>query len=307
MYFYVPLHLSCTGMYQYVLVCTSMYRYIPNTLFLYLWSRFQMLVYAWYILSESCCHNSGINQVYTWFISAHLKSCWPSCSRILIGMQQHTDFGLPGSLIVITARGVPTGHPSGGAGPARRRSRRRRLSTGGGHRLRLSGGSLGPQWQSWTPWHYPTMGSPASLAENVGLGRHCLASSGSVLGCGFDVPTVGVGVLAVVLVVVLVVVGVGAGFVVATTATVATVATAATAAGRGGGRRTATPGSLDAARLPVLRLQEQRHHRSVSLHLSQATSPHRVYLELWRTSCAQALQQQCWRSHQLLGQAPIPL
>ncbi len=43
---------------------------------------------------------------------AHLKSCYSSCSRIAIGMQLHTDFGLPGCLMLITAlaRGVPTGH-----------------------------------------------------------------------------------------------------------------------------------------------------------------------------------------------------
>ncbi len=46
MYLYVPLYLSCTGMYRYVRVCTGMYRYIPNTLFLYLWSRFQMMASA---------------------------------------------------------------------------------------------------------------------------------------------------------------------------------------------------------------------------------------------------------------------
>ncbi len=58
----------------------------------------------------------NIYQVYTCFMSAHLKSRWPSCSRISIGMQHHKDFGLPGSFMMITAHGVPIWHPSGGAG-----------------------------------------------------------------------------------------------------------------------------------------------------------------------------------------------
>ena len=43
---------------------------------------------------------------------AHLKSCNPSCITITIGMQRHKDFGLQACLMFITARGVPTGHPS---------------------------------------------------------------------------------------------------------------------------------------------------------------------------------------------------
>ena len=74
------------------------------------------LVYTRYNFSESSSHKPGIHLVYTWFIPANLKPSEPRCRRIAIGMQRHTDFGLPGCLISITARGAPTGHPSALAG-----------------------------------------------------------------------------------------------------------------------------------------------------------------------------------------------
>ena len=87
------------------------------------------VVYTWYKLSESLCHKPGINLVYTWFLPAHLKPCKQSCSKIATGMQRHTDFGLPGCLISITARGAPTGHPSALAGTGGRRRGGRSLVT----------------------------------------------------------------------------------------------------------------------------------------------------------------------------------
>ena len=74
------------------------------------------LVYTRYNFSESSSHKPGIHLVYTWFMPANLKPCEPPCSRIAIGMQRHTDFGLPVCLISITARGAPTGHLSALAG-----------------------------------------------------------------------------------------------------------------------------------------------------------------------------------------------
>ena len=74
------------------------------------------LVYTRYNFSESSSHKPGIHLLYTWFMPANLKPCEPPCSRIAIGKQRHTDFGLPGCLISITARGAPTGHPSALAG-----------------------------------------------------------------------------------------------------------------------------------------------------------------------------------------------
>jgi hypothetical protein len=56
------------------------------------------LVCTWYILSELIFLKPGVCLVYAWFMLAHLKSYDPSCSRIVIGMQRHTDFGLPGVL-----------------------------------------------------------------------------------------------------------------------------------------------------------------------------------------------------------------
>ena len=64
------------------------------------------------IFSESALSKPGIYLVYTRVMTAHFNSCNPSCSKIAIGMQQHTCFGLQGCLMFITARGVPTGHPS---------------------------------------------------------------------------------------------------------------------------------------------------------------------------------------------------
>jgi hypothetical protein len=174
-------------------------------------------------------------------MSAHLKSCGPSSSRISIWIQRHTDFGLPGSLLVITARGVPTGHPSGGARPPRRRRCRRH------HHRRRDGdnvyclvvprkGLLGrASVSAGASWQSSTGNRPLGTRRLRGLrrrrrrlGRHCLSSCGAGLGCGFDVATVGVGVLAVVLVVVVVGVRIGVGIdvgvVIATTATVATAA-----------------------------------------------------------------------------------
>jgi hypothetical protein len=56
-------------------------------------------------------------------MTAHFKSCNPSCSKIVIGMQQHTGFGLQGCFMIITARGAPTSQALGtrrrGLGPAR--------------------------------------------------------------------------------------------------------------------------------------------------------------------------------------------
>jgi hypothetical protein len=55
-----------------------------------------------------------INLDYAWFMPAHFffKSGNSSCSGVPIGMQWQRDFGLPWSLIFITAlaRGVPTGY-----------------------------------------------------------------------------------------------------------------------------------------------------------------------------------------------------
>ena len=75
------------------------------------------LVYTRYNFSKSSSHKPGIHLVYTWFMPANLKPSEPRCRRIAIGMQRHTDFGLPGCLISITARGTPTGHLPVRAGP----------------------------------------------------------------------------------------------------------------------------------------------------------------------------------------------
>jgi len=64
------------------------------------------------IFSESALSKPGIYLVYTRVMTAHFKSCNPSCSKIAIGMPRHTGFRLQGCLMFITARGVPTGHPS---------------------------------------------------------------------------------------------------------------------------------------------------------------------------------------------------
>ena len=77
------------------------------------------------IFSESALSKPGIYLVYTRVMTAHFKSCNPSCSKIAIGMQQYTGFGLQGCLMFITARGAPTGPALAlGHGPGRRRRRR---------------------------------------------------------------------------------------------------------------------------------------------------------------------------------------
>ncbi len=53
-----------------------------------------------------------LNQDDTWFMPAHLKSSYSSCRRITDGMQQHIGFGLPGCLVITSARGCPPGHPA---------------------------------------------------------------------------------------------------------------------------------------------------------------------------------------------------
>ncbi len=80
-------------------------------------------------------------------------------------------------VMVITACGVPNGHPSGGAAPAhrRRRRRRRRRHRGrdnvyclGGPHLGLPGlaeASAGASWQPSIPLHSSTLGSRTLLAE----------------------------------------------------------------------------------------------------------------------------------------------
>jgi hypothetical protein len=103
-YLVYPWYIHWKGIYQ---VYT---RYIPFQV------KSIYLVYTRYNFSESSKHIPGIHLVYTWFIPANLKPSEPRCRRIAIGMQRHTDFGLPGSLISITARGAPTGHPSALAG-----------------------------------------------------------------------------------------------------------------------------------------------------------------------------------------------
>jgi hypothetical protein len=70
------------------------------------------------IPANSCCHNSGIFLKYTRYISALLKSSNPSCSRIAVGIQLHTDFGFQGCLMSITARGGPIGTRRPGPGSA---------------------------------------------------------------------------------------------------------------------------------------------------------------------------------------------
>ncbi len=89
----------------------------------------------------------------------------------------YTDFGLQGSLMVITARNFPTGRPSGESPRRRRPCRRRGVDTayglGGpslcgasqaGLRLRL-----GFRWQSSTPWALALFDSGVSCVASGDL------------------------------------------------------------------------------------------------------------------------------------------